>query len=34
MAVNNSASDKELEELMEKAEEETVIIKAFIDKYF
>ena len=33
MAINNNVSDEELDKLVEKAEEETVIIKAFIEQY-
>lgn len=33
LAINNDISSEELEKLVEKAEEETVIIKAFIEQY-
>lgn len=33
MAINSNVSDEELDKLVEKAEEETVIIKAFIEQY-
>ena len=33
MAINSNVSSEELDKLVEKAEEETVIIKAFIEQY-